>query len=357
MRLERVEILNLRCIETAELRPGAGVNWIVGGNGAGKTSVLEGLYMLARGRSFRGGSLGSVIRRGEKSIVLLGKGISDKGEPYVVGIERWAEGCRAKVNGEGINRISDLARGLPLQVVVASSYQILDRGPSFRRRLLDWGVFHVEHSYRSWYADYDRCLRQRNAAIRSRDPQFWIWDQELVRLGQRIAAWRGKFCSAFEERFRVLAKVTEYVGNVQFRYKAGWEEGADLAECLMRVRASDFRRGYSTVGAQKADMEILWDGRPVVEVLSRGEQKLLMVVMHLALGQTIADYTGERSLMLVDDLPAELDDSRRSGLLSLLKGSAVQCFVSTVHERYIDGGLGPGDRVFHVEHGRVLHRQ
>jgi len=250
--------------------------------------------------------------------------------------------------------MSDLARGLPLQIVGPNSYQILDRGPSFRRRLLDWGVFHVEHAYKNWYADYQRCLRQRNAALRAGDRNFWIWDRELARTGDQISYWRDKYSSRFTAHFRKLTEELEGFSNITFRYGQGWATGEGLAECLERNRSSDFRRGYTKFGVQTADLEILAGRQPAAEVLSRGEQKYLIVLIHLALGQTLAHYTGETPLILIDDLTAELDGRRRSAVVTLLQEAAWQCFVTTASAPPSKVAERSDERMFHVEQGRIL---
>ena len=353
MRLDKVVMANLRNIERAEMHPAAGVNWLVGGNGAGKTSVLEGIYLLARGNSFRLSRVGPVIRRGATVLRVHGQGTKDSGLGYSVGVERTASTCRVRINGETAHRISDLVVGLPLQIIGSNSFHILDRGPSFRRRLLDWGVFHVEHAYRSWYSDYDRCLRQRNAALRSRQADFWIWDSELARTAERITAWRHQYTAKISEFFVELTKDVPAVSKASFQYKQGWPLGEPFADFLRRTRRTDATRGYTTAGIHTADLQVLVEGKPALEVLSRGHQKLFVVLLHLAQGKAVQQYAKETPVMLVDDLPSELDEPSSGTLLELIRERHWQCFLTTVDERYSDAAATALDQMFHVKHGQI----
>ena len=167
MSLAELRIENLRCIESAVLEFSPELNLIAGENGAGKTSILEAIFLLGRGRSFRTRSSERLIRHHQPKLTVFGR--TDDSPAKQAGIEVASDGgTRARINGEAAASLLELSGVLPVQAIDPEIHKLVDQGPERRRRWLDWLVFHVEPSFGVHWARYNRALKQRNAALQGR---------------------------------------------------------------------------------------------------------------------------------------------------------------------------------------------
>src|SRR5690349_1341868 len=183
MGLSALSIQQLRCIGSAalELHPQHNLLW--GSNAAGKTSVLEGAYLLGRGRSFRTRISERLIQYGADHLVVFGRTDDALSQSIGVQIGRRTEPV-AKLNGASLPSLTELSRAFPVQVIEPGVHRLLEEGGYRRRRWLDWGVFHVEPRFLEAWSRYTRGLRQRNAALRSQPETATAWDAELAQLGE-----------------------------------------------------------------------------------------------------------------------------------------------------------------------------
>src|SRR6186713_557627 len=185
MSLAELRIENLRCIQSATLEFSPELNLISGENGAGKTSILEAIFLLGRGRSFRTRSSERLIRHHQPKLTVFGR--TDDSPPKQAGIEIAADGgTRARINGESAASLLELSGVLPVQAIDPEIHKLVDQGPERRRRWLDWFVFHVEPTFALSWARYNRALKQRNAALRTGAREVSAWDGDLVQTGAAI---------------------------------------------------------------------------------------------------------------------------------------------------------------------------
>ena len=176
---------NLRCIESAALEFSPELNLIAGENGAGKTSILEAIFLLGRGRSFRTRNSERLIRHGQPSLTVFGR--TDDSPPRQAGVEIGADGgTRARINGENARSLLELSGVVAVQAIDPEIHKLVDQGPERRRRWLDWLVFHVEPSFGIHWARYSRALKQRNAALKVGAMGIESWDEELISQGEAI---------------------------------------------------------------------------------------------------------------------------------------------------------------------------
>ena len=155
---------NFRCLEKAELALGPRFNLISGANASGKTSLLEALAYLGRGKSFRGASTASLIRHDQEDFVLFGEVERSQGKTSV-GVRNSRDGLEIRVGGESVSGAAALAEVLPLQVIDPEVHSLIAGGPEQRRRFLDWVAFHVEQEHLMKWRRFRRALKQRNAAL------------------------------------------------------------------------------------------------------------------------------------------------------------------------------------------------
>src|SRR5271166_5070769 len=170
MSIRRVQVTDFRCLQSAALEFDPRFTLISGANASGKTSLLEALYVLGRGRSFRTRRLEHLIRRGSERFIVFGE-VDAFGRRVALGVEGSPAGVRAKLGGAKATSLAELAPFLPVQIIDPEIHRLIEEGPSRRRRFLDWGVFHVEPQFVQHWQSYYQVLKQRNAALRRREPR------------------------------------------------------------------------------------------------------------------------------------------------------------------------------------------
>lgn len=365
MALTRVALHNFRNISAAELVLAPGVNVFSGPNGSGKTSLLEAVHMLATGRSFRTRQHKSVIREGSDRLTVFAQ--LDSG--YSLGVERLVDGGgRIRINQLPAESTSQLASCLPLQVINSDSFSALDGGPGVRRRLLDWIVFHVEHSFAQEWKNYQIALRQRNALLRRgkiAPDLLSVWEQRLADSGERVDALRenlfGQLQSAMSDLIAELPRGPQQespLARVEMSYRRGWRRELELQRALEESRDGDLAQGHTRTGPHRADLRFTVAGEAAHNILSRGQQKMLVCALRTAMAELVCRH-GEKPVFLVDDLPAELDEANQRLFTHWVSRCASQVLVTGIEVEVTSRpwlGLSPpwnNPKVFHVEHGCI----
>ncbi len=342
---------DFRCLASVELEADPGFNLIYGPNASGKTSILEAIAYLGRGKSFRGAPVSSLVRHGEKAFVLFGR-VEDGGRAARVGVRNSADGLEVKIDGKSGGGAAELAAALPLQIIDPDVHDLVAGAPDQRRRYLDWIAFHVEHGYLDAWRRFRRALKQRNAALRSGQAAATIsgWNAEFVELAGRIDAGRRLALEvATEELEETGAEMLG--GEIRFEYRPGWKEGIELLDALESGLERDLQQGSTQSGPHRADLRLIYDERQARKLVSRGQQKLLACAMIIAAAQTAQTALERPLLMLLDDPAAELDDDSLARLMARVRNLGCQVIAtSLVPDSAIFGGEGA---VFHVEHGAL----
>ncbi|GAA5524621.1 DNA replication and repair protein RecF [Microbulbifer aestuariivivens] len=360
MALNRLMLSQFRNIHSADLTLGEGVNLFYGANGSGKTSVLEAVHMLASGRSFRSRQHQSVIQRGSERLTVFGR----LSTGFAVGVERLtAGGGQVRINQSPAESSSQLASLLPLQLINSDSFAALEGGPAVRRRLLDWTVFHVEHSYLEALKGYQIALRQRNALLRRGKidhSQLDIWERRLVVQADIVDQLRRRvFADLLAQTETLIAGLpASPLADVVIRYRRGWRQEATLGESLLASRDNDLAQGHTRAGPHRADLAFSVAGQPAQAILSRGQQKMLVCALRTAMARVVAQ-SHRPPVFLIDDLPAELDAEHQRVFAHWVADSAAQVLVTGI-ERDVTcqpwltlGSPWNQPSVFHVEHGRI----
>jgi DNA replication and repair protein RecF len=346
MRLAELSVQNFRNLEAVELRPGPGVNIISGPNAAGKTSLLEAIHFLARVRSFRPTRPQQLLRHGAQELIIRAHLLDPETRLAIC----WgSEGTQVRINGEDVRSLSALARYLPVQVVNSESQRILHDGPQVRRSFLDWGMFHVERSYYDHWRRYDRALRQRNQALRSGDERLArSWEPELISQAEVLTEQRIHYIGLITSTAQILLQRWLPEEAFTFDYRCGWPMGKTLQEAFETGRNRERDAGYTLYGPHRADLVIRANGFDAQYRLSRGQQKLLAIALLLAAAQAM--HTRGAAVLLIDDLPAELDEDRRREVMAMLLEIGAQVFVTTTEPAAIPLRREQATW-FHVEHG------
>jgi DNA replication and repair protein RecF len=361
VRIQSLSISSFRNIKQANLSGFADLNIFVGQNGSGKTSILEALYFLAAGKSFRSQRIQNVIQHGSDKCLLVGK----DNEGCVLGIEKAFDGTTSiRYRGDTIKTASYLAEIFPIQLINDESFLLLTAGPHVRRQLMDWGVFHVEHTFFSVWSQCQKNLKQRNALLRQYKqqtplPLLKTWTDQLCESSLLLDGLRDRWFESFVFQIKPILEtlLPSLSSSLSFSYYCGWDKKRGLELCLVEGADTDLHRGFTHYGPQRADIRVKVDGRPAEEVLSRGQQKLVVASMKVA-QQKILESKGKNSSYVIDDLAAELDKTNAEKLLSLiLDGSGTkQVFLTAINESDIPNipiAEQKSTAMFHVEHGVI----
>jgi DNA replication and repair protein RecF len=347
MSLASLGVTNLRCIEQAALEFSPHLNLIFGPNGSGKTSILEAVFLVGRGRSFRTRHTEQLISRGQSSLTVFGQ---TEDPPHRIGFEyRRDEAYTARLDGEDVRSLAELPAAFFVEVIDPEIHRLVEGAPGERRRWLDWGVFHVEPTFLDHWLRFSRALRQRNAALKQgHDPR--IWDGEVAAHGETVARQRSQW---FEIIKPYLNETVHRLSglDVELTYHRGWAADRSLAEALSDGLERDRHRGSTLVGPQRADVLLKVGGKLARESLSRGQQKLVSSAMVLALLGRLRDQDRPPPTLLLDDPAAELDAERLGRLVDLVGELRCQLIITS-----LDPDLrifGTPESVFHVEQGAV----
>ncbi|MDX1512179.1 MAG: DNA replication/repair protein RecF [Gammaproteobacteria bacterium] len=352
MQLTYLEVQDLRIIESASLVPAPGINLLIGDNAAGKSSLLEAIHLIGIGRSFRGRAVGPLIRTGAVRLTVHARLRHGDGEEVVVGVEKGPGKTRIRLAGSDVGSAASLARQVPVVLVPPDSQRLLTDGADLRRRLVDWGLFHVEPSYAGTHQAYRRALQQRNALLREASSTTLApWDRELAQAGEQLHGLRSLHLD------RILPEISAFLSElmdqvVSIHYHPGWENHEGLEHALGRNTGVDRARGHTTVGAHRADLHFEVAGTSAHQRLSRGEGKLFCLAVWLGQARHFQRHSGRRPLILIDDLAAELDPANRTRVMETLAGLGAQAFVTALSGRAF-GEPETVQKAFHVERGKV----
>lgn len=359
MSLEWLQIGNFRCIGELQIEPHQNCNIITGANASGKTSLLEAIFVLGRGRSFRTAYRENLIQDGSSSFSVVGRIAADAGpanRPVTLGISADRAASRAKIDGVNASSLAELASALPVQIIDPEIHKLVEEGPSRRRRFVDWGVFHVKHGFLDQWRRYQRALRQRNAALRQNQPRKALagFEQELLEAGGVITELRKSYISGLKSLIDPI--VSDLLDlSVDLRYSPGWPGAMDFQQALDQSWSRDVRQQATHTGPHRADLHIQVSGKSAKSRVSRGQQKLLAASLILAQSEHLQNVMHEAGqnpgVLLVDDPGAELDKDRLQRLLSRLKINRAQLFVTALDEHSFPA-MQDAQR-YHIDQGEL----
>jgi DNA replication and repair protein RecF len=351
LRVRRLRVERLRNIERVELELGEGQSLLVGGNGQGKTSLLEAIYLLGAVRSFRGARPGELVQHGAQDALVRGTlGAREPASDVVVSLTRKER--QVRVDGKRVD-LADHFRLFPMVAFHPGDLELVFGGPAERRRFLDRMLFQAEAGYPRWYREYRRALQSRNELLKrcADDREVRAYDQVLSSHGARMGAARARLSALLA---RATSEVLEELGVEPFamRLRATVEpDEAALLAALERALPGDRRRGRTSVGPHTDELELSRETGGARVVASRGEARALAVAMRLGERRVVAGCAQSTPLLLLDDVWAELDRPRAERVLAMVAAEPGQVIVTGT------GGSEPSVvsswRRFEVVEGRI----
>lgn len=357
MFLEKIQVGDFRNLKSVSLELHPEINLIYGNNGSGKTSLIESIHYLGFGRSFRTRKPKSVIRYEEEMFTVYGRLRRDKSS-IPIGIQKYSDQrTKIRVNGEDVERMSDMVKLCPVQLYTPQSTELLTGSPSVRRSFLDWGLFHVEHPYLSDYTRFKRALSQRNALLKSPQSgriEYDFWTNEYIESGLAIDTYRRKHFELVSEYINQYLSQFLSMFDIDIKLYCGWDSTLSLAESVEISGERDRKFGFTQSGPHKADLRFKSNKMPITEVLSRGQLRLASVALQLAQAHFLKDTAGITCLLLIDDLSAELDSAARNTFMRAVTNLGSQLVVSAIDKAdFGEFYQYDNKKVFHVEQGEV----
>ena len=359
MSLRRVSVTGVRNLHPVTFEPSPRINILYGDNGSGKTSVLEAIHLLGLARSFRSTRLNPVIQHEQANCTVFGQVDLLDGGSSNLGIARERQGdFSIRIDGQNARGTAQLAEILPLQLINPDSFQLLEGAPKIRRQFLDWGVFHVEPRFMATWQRLQKALRQRNSWLRHGTLDVAsqaAWDRELCSASAEIDEFRRSYIVALKPVFeRTLSQLLDLEG-LTLSYYRGWDKDRDLQTVLATSLHRDQQLGHTQAGPQRADLRLRLGAHNAADILSRGQQKLVVCALRIAQGHLVNQARQGRCIYLVDDLPSELDEDHRGALCRLLEELNCQVFITCVDEELLRDGWQTDTPValFHVEQGGI----
>lgn len=352
MSLKRLRIESVRCLSHVDIELDARRNYLFGPNAAGKTSFLEALYLLGRGRSFRLRQTARLVQYGRPGFSVFGQTHAREGREHRLGVAFTQGRISTQLDGQAAASQADMLRVLPVHVIDPRLHRLIEAGPTERRRFIDAGVFHVERRFLADWRQYRRVLGQRNAALKAKAGRQELepWTQPLIEAGNAVHGARLAYLEALGE---IAAGLGERLlqDRILLEYRSGWRRGVEFAVALEEHLERDRASGFTQLGPHRADLRLDFARGEVRETASRGQQKLVAAALVIAQVTLFERRTGRPSTVLVDDAPAELDRAAQVRLRGELERLDSQLVLTGLSRE--DLAAEPGFPVFHVEQGKI----
>jgi len=359
MLINRLTLHRFRRFDLVEWLPAPGINLVVGDNGAGKTSLLEALHLMAYGRSFRGRVRDGLVRQGAEDLEVFVEWQEQVETPAArkrrAGLRHSGQSWKGRLDGQDVQQLGNLCAALAVVTFEPGSHALISGSGESRRRFVDWALFHVEPDFLPLWRRYSRALKQRNALLKQggAGASLDAWDRELADSGELLTARRRAYVDRLQEKaIPLAADIAPLLGMQGLVFQPGWRRHeVSLADALLLSRERDRQYGYTSVGPHRADWQPEFAELPGTQALSRGQAKLTALACLLAQAEDFADQRGEWPVIALDDLASELDRHHQQRVLARLLAGQAQVLISATETPALLDPWQPAR--FHVEQGQI----
>jgi DNA replication and repair protein RecF len=377
--LRSITLENIRNHRQTTLALVPGMNIVCGPNGVGKTSILEAVSLCAMARSFVPVSDAALAHTGSDAFSARAEAVRDLDVPYRVTVQ-WREGQRKRIastSGDGLTA-RDLLGELPVVALSPDHKSITFGAPAERRAFLDAVLAQASQRYRDLLYEHRRLLKQRNAILADAEGRterathvLEPWTDTFADVSAHIVVRRRQAVADLAPRVRgAYLEVSGGAERIDVHYVAdglenaagGTDHGAvalAYQAIARRLFVAEVRRGQTLFGPQKDDLEFTIDGRSVRESASQGQHKSLLVALKLAECSALRDATGERPVVLLDDVFSELDHDRCRRVMERVLAQGMQCLLTTTDGHTVRTLLPSGTAVLvaTVRNGEIVHEE
>ena len=361
MWLESITTHNCRIIKEAKLILSPVLNIIIGDNGSGKSSLLETLSILSRGRSYRTSRIAEVITHDADTILCTSHVRNSSNETHFpVGIEKNNKQTTIRINHQDIKSQATLSKSLPITIIHPDSVELITGGPSIRRAFIDWIAFYQSGDFYPLWKQYKHTLKQRNACLRDPSQRYALpyWTEQLVNMQKPLHDFRSQALDTLNQNISEYQEGLWSGANLTIKLSTGFPNDVDIADkqALQQVfdarLKNDIKSCKTFYGIHRSDLHILINGITASQTVSRGQLKILSILLLIAQSASASTNSKEKGIIAIDDLTAELDDTNRQRLLDLLIKTRQQLIITSTPQGMESINLGSTEKsMFHVKHG------
>lgn len=360
MQVERLRLNNYRNYKSLVFEPELGLSILTGKNAAGKTNILEALFLCAVGRSHRTRHDDELIKSGEEHAA-IDLALLNRTGSHNIECRLLRELKRSvKIDGSPLMRSGDLLGLLRVVMFSPEDLRIIKNGPAERRRFMDMELSQINREYYFWLQKYNHALKQRNALLKIEAEKALIssWEQQLGVTGAKIMIMRGEYtgmlATASREIHSRLSGGLEqlsvaYAPAIDLTSKSTQEQ--TIISALEKNRARDIQRTSTSVGPHRDDIAITINGTDARAFGSQGQQRTAALALKLSGMEVMREKSGEAPVLLLDDVLSELDDDRQRMLMELV--SDCQAFITCTSLDEIKAAGLTNTTVYNVENGTL----
>jgi DNA replication and repair protein RecF len=330
-------------------------NVFFGENGSGKTSLLEAIYFLSHGRSFRSNLLNRMISHGKTNFALFAE-VNTETSKHNIGMLRSSDESKTRLDGRNVQSHVEIATCLPTLLFNPESFSLLSAGSKGRRQLMDWGVFYQQAEFIHIWQEARKSLKQRNAALRKGQDkkELQVWQPVFISASEKIDLFRKAYVEVLIQTLESLIGDFLQKHKIKIQYYRGWPQDESLENCLERSLEQDRKHGLTHYGPHRADLKFKINHQPAEEILSRGQQKTLICALKIVQGMLFKRQTGMACIYLLDDIASELDQSHLKEIMGYLRGLGSQVFMSSIEEHVLKAYLSENESMsFALSQGSI----
>ncbi len=337
--LKELTLVNFRNFSNFSLKFSDNITIILGDNGAGKTSILEALNVLALGKSFRVSNIDKVIKS-DSDFFRLNLKISNLELNFEQEI-KFSKKISSKKNiyfdNNKVASLSDISKIIPLFLMEGDYFRVFNLGSLYRQKIVNWTMFHVEHQFYNLWKDYNRALKQKNTLLKQRVSYNNLkpWDEIMADTGEKIYYLQQKIIKDITPIFFNLAEnLNINTEGLELTFSPGWDINDKLINIFKNKYLIDMSCGYTSIGPHKFDINFQKHNVLVRDLLSRGQQKLVLLALGLACAEYLYIKQGVRCIFLLDDIASELDLTVLNTVIDYLLSNRHQIIMTSL---FLDG--------------------
>ncbi|KEI35755.1 DNA recombination and repair protein RecF [Francisella sp. W12-1067] len=336
MYISNLQLQNFRNIQSKSFDFNSSINFIIGENGSGKTSILEAIYFLSHSRSFRSSQLNKIVNHDADEFIIFAKAYNPN--EITIALSRKKNGNSvSKLNLEIQKNHTEITRNLPIQLINPEAFNLINSGAQQRCKILDWGAFYLDKTFLKIWQQTKFLIKQRNSALKQNYPHTYIVgiDKKLNEFGNILDLKRESYFTKLKPKiYEILTKFNPDL-QLSIEYYRGWNSDKSLMEVLTESFDYDNKYKITNHGPHKADIVLTINNKPIQDIFSRGQQKLLICAIKLAQGEIHNLENENKCIYLIDDITSELDNNHTQTLFAYLNKLNSQVFITTTEKNKI----------------------
>ena len=354
--IEKLHILRFRNLDNQYLEPSANINLFVGGNGQGKTNLIEALYYLGHSRSFKSKNIKDVVPF-EKEFLQIDAVVDD----VRVLLKKSKNKNTILFDQQKVSSNSELTHLMPIQIISPDRGFVVGGPPKLKRSYLDWGVFHINPGVLKIYKSYNKALKNTNALLTNNNTkQLDYWLAQIATLSVEISSARADYIEKLKKTPFVTPKeLIKQNNKFDFLLQPGWTketnhlDSESIYKYLVKNIGSFARIKHLNYGPHKATIDYYLNNQNE-QHLSRGEQKKLSMFYWIMQVLMLVELN-TKPIVLIDDISSELDQEKIDSILGFLSKLNVQIFVTDIGNKSLSVDKKRAN-IYHIDKGVIVKK-